>query len=214
MPALILRSQNIIAKTQHRPFIPKQAAASVNLRTKSVISYFLWFLSSSFRATLHRVWRISLTATRPLQNSPGTPVYEAEQQMNAKFGKSNMMIALVPPDSNITEKKMTEEIDDLSYVKYALSLSSVLPEGIPEDFLPENITSLMHSKNWARVIINVRSAGESDDAFEFSDDIRAIIDKYYPNETTYLVGVTPSTQDIKDIIVPDYNASTSFPCWV
>ena len=40
--------------------------------------------------------------------------------MNAKFGKSNMMIALVPPDSNITEKKMTEEIDDLSYVKYAL----------------------------------------------------------------------------------------------
>ncbi|MFR4414042.1 MAG: hypothetical protein ACLT4C_01480 [Butyricicoccus sp.] len=60
---------------------------------------------------------------------------------------------------------MTEEIDDLSYVKYALSLSSVLPEGIPEDFLPENITSLMHSKNWARVIINVRSAGESDDAF-------------------------------------------------
>lgn len=100
---------------------------------------------------------------------------------------------------------MTEEINDLSYVKYALSLSSVLPEGIPEDFLPENITSLMHSKNWARVIINVRSAGESDDAFKFSDNIRAIIDKYYPNETTYLVGVTPSTQDIKDIIVPDYN---------
>lgn len=63
----------------------------------------------------------------------------------------------------------------------------------------------MHSKNWARVIINVRSAGESDDAFQFSDNIRAIIDKYYPNETTYLVGVTPSTQDIKDIIVPDYN---------
>ena len=47
------------------------------------------------------------------------------------------------------------------------------------------------------MIINVRSAGESDDAFQFSDNIRAIIDKYYPNETTYLVGVTPSTQDIK-----------------
>ena len=47
-----------------------RAAASVNLRTKSVASYFLWFLSSSFRATLHRVWRISLTATRPLQTHP------------------------------------------------------------------------------------------------------------------------------------------------
>ena len=49
---------------------PNRAAASVNLRTKSVASYFLWFLSSSFLATLHRVWRISLTATRPLQTHP------------------------------------------------------------------------------------------------------------------------------------------------
>lgn len=31
------------------------------------------------------------------------------------------------------------------------------------------------------------------------------MDQYYPNEQTYLVGVTPSTQDIKSIIVPDYN---------
>ena len=138
-------------------------------------------------------------------NSPGTPVYEAEQQMNAAYGKSNMMIALVPLDSSLTEKAMTDEIDDLPYVKYALSLSSVLPEGIPEDFLPENITSIMHSKNWARVIINVRSSGESDDAFKFADNIRGIVDQYYPNEQTYLVGVTPSTQDIKSIIVPDYN---------
>ena len=29
-------------------------------------------------------------------NSPGTPVYEAEQKMNEKFGQSNMMLALVP----------------------------------------------------------------------------------------------------------------------
>ena len=31
------------------------------------------------------------------------------------------------------------------------------------------------------------------------------MNRYYPGETTYLVGVTPSTQDIKSIIVPDYN---------
>lgn len=72
----------------------------------------------------------------------------------------------------------------------------------------------MHSKNWARVIINVRSAGESDDAFKFSDNIRAIIDKYYPNETTYLVGVTPSTQVLRILLYRTTTASTSFPCWV
>ena len=205
MPALILRSQNIIAKTQHRPFIPKQGRGIGEFAYKIRRIVFLVVLIIIIPCYIAQGMANFSYGNEAVANSPGTPVYEAEQQMNAKFGKSNMMIALVPPDSNITEKKMTEEIDDLSYVKYALSLSSVLPEGIPEDFLPENITSLMHSKNWARVIINVRSAGESDDAFKFSDNIRAIIDKYYPNETTYLVGVTPSTQDIKDIIVPDYN---------
>lgn len=205
MPALILRSQNIIAKTQHRPFIPKQGRGIGEFAYKIRHIVFLVVVIIIIPCYIAQGMANFSYGNEAVANSPGTPVYEAEQQMNAKFGKSNMMIALVPPDSNITEKKMTEEIDDLSYVKYALSLSSVLPEGIPEDFLPENITSLMHSKNWARVIINVRSAGESDDAFKFSDNIRAIIDKYYPNETTYLVGVTPSTQDIKDIIVPDYN---------
>ena len=164
MPALILRSQNIIAKTQHRPFIPKQGRGIGEFAYKIRRIVFLVVLIIIIPCYIAQGMANFSYGNEAVANSPGTPVYEAEQQMNAKFGKSNMMIALVPPDSNITEKKMTEEIDDLSYVKYALSLSSVLPEGIPEDFLPENITSLMHSKNWARVIINVRSAGESDDA--------------------------------------------------
>ena len=62
---------------------------------------------------------------------------------------------------------------------------------------------MLHSDHWARVMINVRSAGESDEAFTYADEIRAIIGKYYPDRQTYLVGVTPSTQDIKAIIVPD-----------
>ena len=119
-------------------------------------------------------------------NSPGTPVYEAEQRMNAEFGQSNMMLALIPLDSNVTEKAMSEELDSLPYVKYSLGLASVLPSGIPEDFLPESITGILHSEHWARVIINVRSAGESDAAFRYADEIRAVIDRYYPDEQTYL----------------------------
>ena len=205
MPALILRSQDIIAKTQHRPFIPKQGRGVGNFAYHIRHIVFAVVAIIIIPCYIAQGMANFSYGNEAVANSPGTPVYEAEQQMNAKFGKSNMMIALVPLDSNITEKDMTEEIDDLSYVKYAMGLASVLPQGVPESFLPESITSMLHSEHWARVIINVRSAGESDDAFTFADNIREIIDKYYPNETTYLVGVTPSTQDIKSIIVPDYN---------
>ena len=205
MPALILRFQDIVAKTQHRPFLPQQSRGMGNFAYRIRRPLFILVLLIIIPCYIAQGMANFTYGNEAVANSPGTPVYEAEQQMNAAYGKSNMMIALVPLDSSLTEKAMTDEIDDLPYVKYALSLSSVLPEGIPEDFLPENITSIMHSKNWARVIINVRSSGESDDAFKFADNIRGIMDQYYPNEQTYLVGVTPSTQDIKSIIVPDYN---------
>ena len=205
MPALILRFQDIVAKTQHRPFLPQQSRGMGNFAYRIRRPLFILVLLIIIPCYIAQGMANFTYGNEAVANSPGTPVYEAEQQMNAAYGKSNMMIALVPLDSSLTEKAMTDEIDDLPYVKYALSLSSVLPEGIPEDFLPENITSIMHSKNWARVIINVRSSGESDDAFKFADNIRGIVDQYYPNEQTYLVGVTPSTQDIKSIIVPDYN---------
>lgn len=205
MPALILRFQDIVAKTKHRPFIPTQSRGIGNFAFRIRRPLFIAVLLIIIPCYVAQGMANFSYGNEAVANSPGTPVYEAEQQMNAEFGKSNMMIALVPLDSNLTEKQMTDEIDDLPYVKYALSLSSVLPEGIPEDFLPENITSIMHSEHWARVIINVRSSGESEDAFHFADSIRAIVNRYYPGETTYLVGVTPSTQDIKSIIVPDYN---------
>ena len=205
MPALILRFQDIVAKTKHRPFIPTQSRGIGNFAFRIRRPLFIAVLLIIIPCYVAQGMANFSYGNEAVANSPGTPVYEAEQQMNAEFGKSNMMIALVPLDSNLTEKQMTDEIDDLPYVKYALSLSSVLPEGIPEDFLPENITSIMHSEHWARVIINVRSSGESEDAFHFADSIRAIVNRCYPSETTYLVGVTPSTQDIKSIIVPDYN---------
>ena len=203
MPALILRFQDVVEKTRHRPFIPGQwrkfGEFAYKIR-KPVLAVVLVIILPCYVAQGMADFTYGNEA---VGNSPGTPVYEAEQKMNEKFGQSNMMLALVPLDGNITEKAMSEEIADLPYVRYALGLASALPEGVPEEFLPESVTGMLHSENWARVIINVRSAGESDAAFAYADEIRAIIDKYYPGEQTYLVGVTPSTQDIKAIIVPD-----------
>ena len=61
-------------------------------------------------------------------------------------------------------------------------------------------------EHWARIIVNVRSAGESNAAFQYTNEIRDIVQKYYPDTNAYVVGVTPATQDIRDIITADYGA--------
>ena len=210
MPALILRFQDVVLRTQHRPFVPTRLRRLGRFAYKiriPVMAVVFLLIGPCYVAQGMADFTYGNEA---VANSVGTPVYEAEQQMNAKFGQSNMMLALVPLDGTVTEKAMTDELDDLPYVRYSLGLASAVPDGIPVDFLPHGITKLLHSEHWARVIINVRSAGESDAAFTYADEIRSIIDKYYPDEQTYLVGVTPSTQDIKSIIVPDNNRVNIF----
>ena len=52
-----------------------------------------------------------------------------------------MIIPFMGNTSAITEKAMSDEIEDLEYVKSVTSMANTLPEGVPEDFLPYSITS-------------------------------------------------------------------------
>lgn len=52
------------------------------------------------------------------------------------------------------------------------------------------------------MLLYIRTKGESDKSFEYTDQIRDLMKKYYP-EHSYVVGETPSTQDIKETITDD-----------
>ena len=74
---------------------------------------------------------------------------------------------------------------------------------VPEEFLPESITEELHKDAYSRILIYVKSKGESPLAYRCSDEIQAIMKRYYP-DNSYLVGATPSTQDIETTITKDY----------
>ena len=59
----------------------------------------------------------------------GTEVYNDEQLILEKFGRSNMMMAIVPNDSPIDEKLFTDEVEALSYTKSVTSMAGSVPEG-------------------------------------------------------------------------------------
>lgn len=115
-----------------------------------------------------------------------------------------MMMALVPNTSLIDEKAFTDEVEALAYTKSVTSMAGSLPDGVPEEFLPKSITEQLHKNDYSRILIYVRSKGESKLAYQCSDEIQALMKKYYP-ENSYLVGTTPSTQDIETTITKDYS---------
>ena len=203
MPALILRWSGLVERMAHKPFIPpldKLAKVIFKIRWPFFILVLVIVLPCYVAQNMNS-FRYGNDA---LGGSPGTQVYEDEQEINKRFGRSNLILVLVPQESNITEKALSERLEDLNYVKSVTSLANSLPDGVPESFVPGSITEMLHKKGYSRILVPIRTSAESPLAYRCVDEITAIVKEYYPEES-YIVGVTPSTMDIQEIITKDYN---------
>lgn len=203
MPAMILRLTPMIEKTGHRSFMPSFDGLSrgVYRIRYAVLIFVAIFTIPAYTAQSMNTF---LFGNDAVGASEGTLVYDDEQLINAKFGRSNMMMALVPNTSLIDEKAFTEDVESLTYTKSVTSMAGSLPDGVPEEFLPKSITEQLHKDDYSRILIYVRSKGESGLAYRCSDEILALMRQYYP-DNSYLVGTTPSTQDIEATITKDYS---------
>lgn len=202
MPALILRFEKLIARTQHRSFLPGFGLFSRGVyRMRHLI--FILVLIVGIPSYVGQGMNTFTYGTSAVSSGPGTELYENEQRINEKFGRSNLMMAIVPTDSLLMEKQFADEVEDLEYVQSVTSLAQTIPEGVPETILPKSMTSLLHTDNYARILIKAATKDESELAFRASDEIQEIMHRIYP-EGAYLVGVTPTTQDIKATINADY----------
>lgn len=202
MPALILKFDGIIQRTQHKSIMPtfeKFSHFVYRIRYGVLIFVALVVVPAYIAQNMN-----SFTfGNSSLGSSEGTTVYNDTKEIEAEFGRSNLYLIIVPNESRIKEKEMADEIDDLYYIKSVTALANKLPEGVPESIVPESITSQLRTENYTRMLVFAKTASESDFAFQTSDEIQKIVKTYYPDES-YVVGNTPSTQDLKVICLSDY----------
>ncbi|MCI1959706.1 MAG: efflux RND transporter permease subunit [Clostridia bacterium] len=203
MPSLILRFDKIIEKTSHKPFIPSFdgfAKVMYKLRTPMLLIAILIAVPCYFGQSMNTFY----FGDQASGQGPGTKVYEDNNKINDVFGKSNMILAIVPNGSVVKEKDLTKEIKDLDFVNYAVSLSDALPTGMPESFLPQDRLDDLRTKDYARIIISMKNEEESQYSFDCTDKLTEVVQKYYP-KNSYVLGTTSSTMDVKKILMSDYN---------
>lgn len=201
MPAMILKFTKWNDRTRHRPFLPSFRRFSEWVYKVRYASLIIMVLIAP-PAYVAQGMNDFLYGNSAVGASEGTQVYADDQEITKEFGRSNMLLALYPNTSPVLEKEMSDEIEDLPYVKSVMSMANTLPQGVPEEFLPNSLTSELHTKDECRMMIYIRTKTESDAAFKCTDQIRDIVNRYYPTGS-YLVGETPSTEDIKTTITSD-----------
>lgn len=203
MPTLILRYNARIEKYAHRSFMPSfDNLGNRMYKIRKIIIVLSLFVT--LPTYVAQGMNTFLYGDDALGAGPGTQVYEDSKVIDSVFGRSNMVIGIVPNGSTVLEKKLTDDIEEFEFINYAKSLSGELPVGIPQDFLPGSIVDKMRTDKYARILISMDTVQESDFAFECSQKLEAKIREYYP-ENSYIVGMTPTTIDIKNILTKDYS---------
>ncbi|MCD8370282.1 MAG: MMPL family transporter [Clostridiales bacterium] len=201
MPAMILRFANWNDRTKHRSFFPDFTPLAKGVyRIRHVVLVLAILIAPP--AYVAQGMNHFLYGNDGVGASEGTQVYEDDQEITARFGRSNMLLLIYPDESDVTERAMGEELESLDYVKSVTSLASALPDGIPKEFLPESTVEQLHSGGWCRMLLYIRTKSESETAFQCTDEIREIMKRYYP-EDSYVVGETAATEDIKETITED-----------
>lgn len=203
MPTLILHFNKKIEKTAHKPLIPsfdRFARLMNRIRKPVFVIAALLAVPCYFGQSMNAFYY----GDDAIGAGPGTRVYEDTRKINEVFGKSNMVIGIVPNGSVVTERQLTDALEDLDFVNYAISMSGTIPRGIPESFLPDKVIKQLRSSRYARFLISMNTVQESQYAFDSSQKLEGIIRQYYP-DGAYVIGMTPTTIDIRDILTDDYN---------
>lgn len=203
MPSVILKYYNKIEKTRHKPFLViGKRFSKVIFRLRYLIVPLIIVLV--IPCYVGQNMNTFLYGNDSLGSSEGTQVYHDKQAIEKKFGKSNVMLVVVPRENNIKEKELSESLEALSCVRYAKTLASELPIGVPESFLPNSVVENFHSEHYTRYLISTYTDSESPRTFAALSNIQMVLQKAYPNQY-YIAGSTPSTLDIKRVIESDYS---------
>ena len=202
MPALIIRWHRFVERSQHRPLIPPLDGFAKGLfKVRHFFAAFCIILIVP--AFVAQNMNHFVFGGAAVGAGEGTQLHADKAETDALFGEKNLVLAILPNSSSVTEKRLADELEDLPFVKSVTSLSSVLPDGIPESFLPSGLTTQLHTGQYARMLIFLSTPVETDFTFECLDTVRETVHRYYPQDT-YIIGSTPAAQDIKSTITGDY----------
>ncbi len=203
MPSLILRFNGLIERTAHKRLIPSFEPLG-HLMYSIRIPVLIVALFCAVPCYFGQAMNYFYYGDDAIGSSPGTRVYEDAREIEGVFGKSNIVIAMVPNGSQVRERELTKALEDEDFVDYAISMSGTMPEGIPESFLPGTITEQLRTDRYARLLINMKTREESEYAFACNDRVTELVKQFYP-EDSYVIGKTASTVDIRDILSEDYS---------
>ena len=203
IPALILVFDKPLQKTKHKSLIPNMGGFA-----KGVVRIFPVFIVIFALLIPPAYYGYSKTNDEVYydmgQCLPEDMEYViANNKLSEDFDIASTHMLLV--DANLPAKSvrsMMKEMEQVDGVKYVLGLESVIGSRIPEEILPESITSILKNDKWELLLINSEYKVASDAVNDQISDLNTILKKY--DESGMLIGEAPCMKDMIDTTSHDF----------
>ena len=199
LPAVSVQFYKVIEKFEHRSFMPTFKYFSkfvLKIRYVMVVIFFVLAIPCYF---IQNQITFYYGSSHILTN--GTEYYEDTTKIESIFGKSNQMVLMVPKGSTAIERQLSDELNQLDYVKDIISYVDSAGISVPKEYLDESLLDQLDGENYTRFVLTIDSDYEGDQAFDNVQEIKQITSEYY--EEYHLAGAVPSTYDMKNVTTAD-----------
>lgn len=195
LPSLILIFDKPLEKTMHKPIIPNMTKLS-----KGIVKIFPMFIALFVLLIPPAYYGYSKTNSEVYYDMgeclPKDMEYViANSKLSEDFDIASTHMLLLDADLPSTSvRSMIKEMEQVDGVKYVLGLESVIGSRVPEEILPESITSILKSDKWELLLINSDYKVASDKVNAQIDNLNSILKKY--DEGGMLIGEAPCMKDM------------------
>lgn len=203
LPSLILVLDKPLEKTMHRSLIPstKKLAKGIIKIFPAFLILFVMIIYPSYYGYSNTNNEVYYDLSKSLPEDMSNVIANTKIKEEFDIGTTHMVLI----DSKLPAKqvrKMTEEMENVDGVKYVLGLESVVGSLVPEEILPESVTSILKSDNWELMLINSEYQTASDEVSTQIEQLNSIIRKY--DDEGLLIGEAACTNDLIDITSVDF----------
>jgi predicted RND superfamily exporter protein len=200
LPVLTLIFYKLIDRTHHKPLPTKfEGFAKVIAKIKvPALILFLLILAPVYLAQSSNNFFYGV----PNVNPDGSEVVSDETEINDVFGKSNLMVLLVPKGNFADEKLMSDELHSIPEVSEIISYVDTIGAEVPPEFIDADLLSNLLSENYSRMILTVNADSQSESTFALVKKIQDTASVYYGDDW-YLAGDSPNTYDLKITVTSD-----------
>lgn len=203
LPALILIFDRPLQKTKHRSIIPdmKNFAANVVKIFPAFLVVFALLIPPAYYGYSKTNDEVYYDMGQCLPQDIEYVI--ANSKLSEDFDIASTHMVLVSADTPTSSvRKMIKEMEQVDGVKYVLGLESVVGSKVPEEILPESITSLLKSDKWELLLINSEYKVASDLVNEQINSLNSVLKKYDPNGM--LIGEAPCMKDMIETTGHDF----------